>query len=101
MSFPASLALWLALVATGGLLFAVHRRLKNASGDLAEYRRALTEITAALAAADGAVRQLMNEGREVATALAERIAEAEALLSNRTNSPPASRPGWQALYRRQ
>ncbi len=72
MSLPASLALWLAVIATSGLLFAVHRRLQTAGSDLAEYRRALVDVTAALTAADSAVRHLLTEGRDVAIVLADR-----------------------------
>lgn len=101
MSFPASLALFLPLAATGGLLFAVHRRLTSTGSELAEYRRTLTEITAALAAADAAVRQLMSEGRDVAASLAEKIAEADALLGREPHLPPVARPGWHPIDRRQ
>lgn len=86
MSFPASLSLWIALVAVGGLLFAVHRRLRNVGKDLAEYRLALVDITAALVAGDRAVRNLMREGRDVAIVLADRVAAAEALIG-RTHPP--------------
>lgn len=91
MSSPASLALWLAIIATGGLLYAVHRRLQTIGSDLAEYRRALTDVTAALTAADSAVRHLVTEGRDVAIVLADRVAAAKALIgrSARSSRPAA------------
>jgi hypothetical protein len=92
MSLPASLALWLAIAATGGLLFAVHRRLQTAGNDLAEYRRALADVTSALTAADSAVRHLVTEGRDVAIVLAHRVAAAEALIGRSARpSRPAAR----------
>ena len=83
MSFPFELALWLTLAATGGMLFAVHQRLRTAGTDLAEYRRALADVIVSLAAAEKVVSRMTREGREVAIVLADRVAAAEALLGRR------------------
>lgn len=80
MSFPLELALWLPLAVTGGMLFGVHRRLRTAGSDLAEYRRALADVIVSLAAAEKVVSRMTREGREVAIVLADRVAAAEALL---------------------
>ena len=85
MFLPVSLSLWLALLGTAGLLFAVHRRLQSAGADLAEYRRALADVVASLSTAEDAVRRMTSEGRDVAIVLADRVAAAEAMFG-RPNS---------------
>ena len=80
MSFPVELTIWLTLAATGGMLFAVHKRLRSAGTDLAAYRRALADVIVSLAAAERVVGRMTREGREVAIVLADRVAAAEAML---------------------
>jgi hypothetical protein len=77
MSWLASVANWIALIATSGLLFLLHRRLRNLRGDLRAYRRAIGEMTVALSAADRALRGLLEEGHEVAVALAGSVTDAQ------------------------
>ena len=95
MSFPFELALWLTLAATGGMLFAVHRRLRSAGTDLAEYRRALSDVIISLAAAEKIVGRMTREGREVALVLADRVAAAEALIGHLR--PDAARSNTQGV----
>jgi hypothetical protein len=77
MSWLASVANWIALIATSGLLFLLHRRLRNLRGDLRAYRRAIGEMTVALSAADRALRGLLEEGHEVAAVLAGSVTDAQ------------------------
>jgi hypothetical protein len=77
MSWLASIANWIALIATSGLLFLLHRRLRNLRGDLRAYRRAIGEMTVALSAADRALRGLLEEGHEVAAVLAGSVTDAQ------------------------
>jgi hypothetical protein len=76
MSWLASLANWIALLATSGLVFVLHRRLRNLRGDLKAYRRAIGEMTVALSAADRALRGLVEDGQEIASVLAGSVADA-------------------------
>jgi hypothetical protein len=77
MSWLASAANWVALLATSGLIFLLHRRLRNMRGDLRAYRRAIGEMTVALSAADRALRGLLEEGHEVAATLAGSVTDAQ------------------------
>jgi hypothetical protein len=77
MSWLASVANWVALLATSGLIFLLHRRLRNLRGDLRAYRRAIGEMTVALSAADRALRGLLEEGHEVAAVLAGSVTDAQ------------------------
>jgi hypothetical protein len=80
MSWLADAAVWVALIATSGLVISHRRRLKRLGRELAEFRSALAAVDTALATADGAVRALVEEGGHVASTLADRIEQARALI---------------------
>ncbi len=90
MSFLSDAALWIALAVTSGTVLLLHRRLKRLGGDLAAYRLALAESTAALDKAGAAVGLLVGEGQALAFALAGRIEEARAVLA--APARPVSQP---------
>ena len=79
MSWLADGAVWLALIATSGLVVSHRRRLKRLGRELAEFRAAIAAVDGALTTADGAVRALVEEGGHVASTLADRIEQARAL----------------------
>ncbi|CAN5197159.1 hypothetical protein BH10PSE9_BH10PSE9_12180 [soil metagenome] len=80
MSWLADAAVWVALIATSGLVISHRRRLKRLGRELAEFRSALAAVDAALITADGAMRALVEEGGHVASTLADRIEQARALI---------------------
>lgn len=81
MSFLSSAALWVALAVTSGTVLLLYRRLQRLGGDLAAYRMALAESTAALEKAGAAVGILIGEGQTLAFTLASRIEEARDVLA--------------------
>ena len=85
MSFLAEATLSLALVVTCASVFILHRRLKRLGDDLVVYRRALAESSVALDAGRDALRLLINEGHDLAVALAERLEKA-GVAGNRDDS---------------
>jgi hypothetical protein len=87
MSSLAEIVISLALCATSIAVLLLHRRMRRLGADLAAYRAALTETTAALHAAGAAVGLLVGEGKSVAFTLASRIEEARALQPRRPMAP--------------
>lgn len=81
MSWLADLIVWAGLFATSALVLLLHWRMSTLAGQLAEYRKTLAVVGAALNSADDALRRLAGEGREVAVMLAGRIAEARMLAA--------------------
>ncbi|MBN8995442.1 MAG: hypothetical protein J0H94_09455 [Rhizobiales bacterium] len=90
MSFLAETVISLALCATSVAVMLLYRRLKNLGADLAAYRAALAESTAALNTAGAAVGLLVGEGKSLAITLALRIEEARALQARRPQPSPVN-----------
>lgn len=86
MSSLAEIVISLALCATTVAVLLLHRRMRRLGADLAAYRAALNETTAALHAAGAAVGLLVGEGQKVAFTLAARIEEARGLQARRPSA---------------
>jgi hypothetical protein len=95
MSLLVDLALGGALAMTSATVLLLHRRLRRLGSDLATYRSAIRESSAALETARQALRVLVDEGREVVFALAARIDEAKTITS--PSPDDAGRPAGQPL----
>lgn len=88
MSSLASAVLFIALVVTSVLAFAMYRRLKRLDAYHADYKRIFDQTATALSAAHKAVHAITTDGRVVLEELGTRIDEAKKILAQ---MPPIDR----------
>ncbi|MFC4173641.1 hypothetical protein ACFOYU_16520 [Microvirga sp. GCM10011540] len=92
MSSLVNAVLFLALVMTSVCVLIMYRKLKSFEAHQSEYKRAFGQTSDALRAAGNAVQTFSTEGREILSALEERIEEARAVIAELEARSPQPQP---------